>query len=219
MAEREIMKNRAYTKNVLRFLVPVCSVLLVGCASGTLTIDSNEQDVDVKIRYVGESEYKVLGKTPVTMDSKKAIDVAGNKGRAVVIELSKAGYNSRTLLVPSLDSGTDFNFRLKLSRQASEKAEDIAAKNKLIDDLFESQRLAKVGRYEDAEKLLEKIKEIEPQLAAVYEMSAGIKFIQKDYTGALDLYRQALRLNPGSVENLKMVQYLEGLNKRKPANE
>ncbi|MCB0420922.1 MAG: hypothetical protein KDD61_07995 [Bdellovibrionales bacterium] len=206
-------------ESLVKFLSCCWLLATVGCASGVLTIDSNEREVDISVRYVGDGEYKPLGKTPLTMEASKVIEVAGNKGKAMVIELTKPGYMSRTVLVPNLDSGTDFNFRLQLTRQASERAEDIAEKNKLIDDLFESQRLVKVGRYDDAIKLLDKIGEREPQLAAIFEMKAGVSFIKKDYTSSLDLYRQALRLNPGNVESLKMVQYLESLNTRKPANE
>jgi tetratricopeptide (TPR) repeat protein len=92
--------------------------------------------------------------------------------------------------------------------------------NALIDRMFETQTLARAGRYEDALEKLRAIEREAPQLAAVYELQGGVYYLMNRYREALDAYSLAAKLNPANPQITRMRQVLETAlsSQREPAS-
>lgn len=151
---------------------------------------------------------------------------------AIYIEIEKENYQPATILVTDTGSSTlEVSQELKPISKGSISAQNNRDKdakegagsegstvstalnsvdlNKGLEDLFEAQRLARVGRLEDALKLLDDVGKGYPRLAAVHEMKGGIFYLQKDYKRALDEYKKTVSLNLDNVTAQQMIKRLE----------
>ncbi len=214
-------------------------LFLLGCSSAqTIKVNSNPPGADVYIKMLGRGERKNVGKTPMVQESLATV-MQGPVSGAIYIEIEKENYQPATILVTDTGSSSlEVSQELKpLAKDASSAqnkdkdskdsknnqngkdgtSPDGAAStvlnsldlNKGLEDLFEAQRLARVGRLEDALKLLDDVGKGYPQLAAVHEMKGGIFYLQKDYKRALDEYKKTVSLNLDNVTAQQMIKRLE----------
>lgn len=204
-------------------------LIAAGCSTGRLVVESTPKEGQVFIRAAGQAQSQSIGQSPT---SRAISEVRGLAGGAdtIVVEIRKAGYFPKSVVVTDVDSLSDIKVNLELSSvekfvngtdpNMGDAQRAILAQlyqertfetNKLIDDLFEAQRLAQVGRIDDSEKKLDEIESKHPNVASVYEIRGGLAFMRKDYPKALDAFRKAARSNPNNIEVLNMKQYLERL--------
>ena len=202
-------------------------VSMLGCSTGRLFVDSSPKESQVFVRAAGRSKTQSLGVSPTNRDISEVRDLAEGAD-TIVVEVRKAGYLPKSVVVTDIDSLTDIKVNLELSSveafiQGTDPNMGDAQKrilasiyekrtvqtNKLIDELFEAQRLAQVGRVEDAEAKLDAIEKKHPNVASVYEIRGGISFMKKDFPKALDAYRKAARANPDNIEVINLKKYLE----------
>ncbi len=180
-------------------------ISLFGCASSTsLNLQSNPTGADVYVTSLDGANPKKIGTTPLLIPAEDAVKAANTIG-PVMLEFRKDGF------VPSKSMVTDLapaDITMTAELQRSSGLEDIEKLNKVIDRLFESQRLARVGRLEDAMKLTESIQKEAPELSALYEIQGGIYYLQKKPQQALDSYSTSIRYNPKNVEAVRMRNHL-----------
>lgn len=178
---------------------------LISCASGTIVLESVPSRADVFITPAGGDQTQSLGQTPLTV---KANDLAQINGRAgpYLLTFKKERFNESKAVITDIPP-SDINFRVELAPVSGLEDQDYV--NEMLDVVFDAQRLALAGRFDEALQQLKRVQQEVPQLAASYEMEGGIYFLQKRYTDALDAYRTAAKYNPKNPETTRMRNYLE----------
>jgi tetratricopeptide (TPR) repeat protein len=59
-------------------------------------------------------------------------------------------------------------------------------------------------KFDDAQKILEGVRERVPTLSVVHELLGGVYFLKGEKVQALDAFKRALALNPNSVDAINM---------------
>lgn len=195
--------------------ITLCGVVSA-CATTSLSLDSSPAKAKVVVKPLGAGATKVLGETPLTV---RAADIESEYSGSgpITIEFIKEGYKPKTVLITELSA---MNINLKVDLETLSGLDDPALLNAQIESLFEAQRLVRVRRFDEALKLINGIKQATPNLSATYELEGGINYMTARYRQALDAYRQAVKLNPRSVEAVRMRDLLAknlGATERKPA--
>jgi tetratricopeptide (TPR) repeat protein len=178
----------------------------ISCATGNIYIDTVPQGSPLYIKSNSTNEFILIGNSPLQVKSAEIKDTYNLTG-PIAFKVTHDGFLQEYTYVTELPYNSDINILLTLKPEYD--SEKNLKLNKLMDQIFESQRLAKVGRYEEALKTLSTLQKDNPQLAVVYEMQGGIFYIQEQYNKALDAYEIAARLNPESLELLSMKRYLQ----------
>jgi tetratricopeptide (TPR) repeat protein len=181
-------------------------IFCIGCATGNIFIDTLPQGSDVYIKSSSTSEFILIGKSPLNLKSSQLKDTYKLTG-PIAFMISRDNYLKEYTYLTELPYNSDINMTLIL--KSENDPEKNIKLNRLMDALFENQRLVQVGRYEDALKGLDKLQIENPQLSVIYEMQAGIYYMQKDFSKSLDSYELATRLNPESLELQSMKKYLK----------
>jgi tetratricopeptide (TPR) repeat protein len=190
--------------------------IISSCSTKTgITITSNPEKAKIYVNDLSSNEKKLIGETPYSGTSKDLL--AATKGSGpVFITLERDGHFSQRLFITELNA-SDLNLNLTLSPERV--VEEAQFLDEIISGLFESQRLVKSNRIEDALRLLAKLEERAPYLSTIYEIRGGIFFIQKNYAGALESFNLALKYNPKNVEARRLKSALiEMNNNQKPSN-
>ena len=193
--------------------VLILALVLLGCSSMTLSVNSTPGKAKVFIRPLGAGESVAVGTTPVVLTRQQLV-TAGAQSGPIVVEVQKDEFITEKMLVTessAVDMKLDFALRLESDLGSGTKSgiEDTQSLNQAIDRLFEVRRFISLESYSEALKHLSYIEENWPQLAATYEMKAGIFFLQKKYRDALAAYSMALKYNPRSVSSAQMRETLE----------
>jgi hypothetical protein len=177
------------------------SLLVVSaCASTSISLDSAPEKAVVTVKPLGGGASKTLGETPLTVKSEN-IETEFSGSGPLMVEFSKEGYKTKSVLITELSS---MNINLKVSLEGQSGIDDPATMNAQIEALFEAQRLVRVRRFDEAMKLISGIKRAMPTLSSSYELEGGVYYMNGRYQDALDSYRQAVKLNPKSVEAVRM---------------
>ena len=204
MLQRED-KNRIL-KRVLRGTLGVMALSVVtACSSARINFQSAPAPAEVWVAPVGSKDLKQLGSTPISVSSSELSEKAGASG-PVSVEYRSLGYATQRAVITDF-TNSDLTLSLELSTQADAEEQDRV--NRLVDMLFEAQRLARGGRNEEALNRVKEIQKEAPYVAAAYEIEAGIYLIQKKSNESLDAYRRAAKLNPKSLEIANMRQQVE----------
>jgi hypothetical protein len=196
--------------------IAVTALLLLGasCSSATLSLNSNPPKADVYANTIGGDKPKLVGQTPFSM---RASDLRSqyNGGGPFILEVRKPGFQNVRTIITDLGA-SDLTMVIELPADISFDA--LESLNDAIDLMFEGQRLARAGRFDDAIQQLKQVQAKRPQLAAAYELEGGIYYVQKKYKEALDAYSVATRINPKNPSATRMRDLLEEqLGKRVPA--
>jgi hypothetical protein len=185
------------------------ALALTACSTTATHVSTSPPNARVVVRAVGSSEKKDVGETPITLSSEQLRTVHKDHG-PIVVELSKPGYQTQSVLVTEY-SGLDLDIHQDLVPITG--VGDSSVVNDAIDRLFEAQRLAKLNRLEEAVAVLNDVEKLSPELSATYELRAGIRYLQKKYSEALEDYTRALQLNPKNAEARRMQEALQALLK------
>jgi len=188
-----------------RILYGAFMIGLGSCASTSVNFRSSPQKASVSVKPLGSGAQRQLGETPLTLNASE-IEKDFNGSGPLTVEFSKEGYKPVKILITELSS---LDLTLDVEMQPASGLEDPASLNATIEKLFEAQRLVKVQRFDEALKIIEEIKKLAPQLSSSYELEGGVNFLQGKKSLALDAFRAAARLNPRSLEAVRMRDLLE----------
>lgn len=197
---------------MLRYvLIAALAFVGFGCASSTsIKVSSNPPGADVYVKTVGGAERQQVGKTPLVHESLETLLKAKPNG-ALYIEIEKGDFLPATVLVTEVGGGSlEISQELKPIPKTAAAEANSSSLNKGLELLFEAQRLARVGRLDDALKMLDDVGKELPQLAPVHEMRGGIFYLQKEFNKALDEYRKVLVLHSENASAQQMIKRLEG---------
>lgn len=200
-------------KEVVCALCLYFGVLGSACSTAKIALLSSPSQAEVYVAAVGDRKTKLIGETPIRMTSADLSKEYGGAG-PLFLEFRKDGYSTVKAIVTDIGA-VDLTINMDLPPTSG--LEDQVRLNFVVDSIFESQRLAKVGREDDALSRLKALEKEAPHLAATYELEGGIYYLQKKYKEALDAYTLASNYNPKNPQVLRMRNYLEaslGVRKR-----
>ncbi len=178
---------------------------LSACASTQVSLVSDPSGAKVYGKALGQGTEKYLGDTPLVIQANE-IEVENDGSGPIILTFKKDGYYDFETLITEL-SAIDLQIQGELKRSSG--LEDQNTLNKVVDDLFEAQRLAQVKRYDAALVKLQGIEKIAPRIAATYELQGGIFYIKRKYQEALDSFRTAVKYNPLNSESMRMINLIE----------
>jgi tetratricopeptide (TPR) repeat protein len=174
---------------------------VVACStSTTVIIKSNPDKAKIYVSDFSSEDKKLLGETPFSGRSDEIKKVSNGSG-PVFFTLEKEGYFSQRLFVTELNAA---ELSVNMNLIPERVVEQSAFLDEVISGLFESQRLVKSKRFEEALSLLGKLEEKMPFISSIYEIKGGIYFLQKNYGAALEAFNLALKYNPKNIESRRM---------------
>lgn len=217
------MKELYHLKKALIRLTALTaiSLSLVSCATHHVSLLSNPTKARIYSRGTNESKGKLIGETPISLS---ALDLNKDSSTSgpIVIEFEKDGYDTKSiLLTEAAVAGMIISADLSLSNSLA----DSQQLNWSVESLFEAQRLIRVGRHEEALRVLNTVEKVAPQLAVLHELKGTLYYLKNQYQEARDAYAQVLRINPKNLDAISMMHILKGLTRepdelnRLPASE
>ncbi|MBY0415960.1 MAG: hypothetical protein K2Q18_17445 [Bdellovibrionales bacterium] len=184
---------------ILLFLVAISSA-----QSEQIKLKTDPLDATVYVRDLNGVQNMKLGNTPYEGNLG---DIAGNyaKSNFFLIIIEKSGYETQTILLNDLMKSD-----IELSLTLIPKEDMLLYKkiDKAVSDLFESQRLMRLGQYDESISLLKKIESDQPKLSIVPEFMGAAFYLKKDNAGSLSWYEKAYRINPENKDAFTMKSYL-----------
>ena len=205
-----------YTGQLITLLVATLAIsFAMGCSTPMITLESSPSNAEIYLSQYGNGDAKRIGETPFSSsvtDLKKQYGVGG----PMTLEFRKEGYFPYRAVVTDI-TATDLTVSGELA--AVSGIDEQAKLNRIIDQIFESQSLARAGRHEDALLKLRALEKDAPQIAAIYELEGGIYYLQKKFAPAFDAYTRAAKLNPGNAQSVAMRNLLRSAldSDREPA--
>ncbi|MBT4761193.1 MAG: hypothetical protein HOO06_05785 [Bdellovibrionaceae bacterium] len=187
---------------------------LLACTSASLTVNSVPEKARVLIRPVGGGELIEMGLTPTVVSNEK-LKSAGADSGPIIVEVHKDDFLTESILITessATDMKLDFALQLVDDQQGQGPGKGLESSqslNQAIDRLFEVRKFIALESYNEALNRLNFIEQKWPYLSAVYELRAGIFFLQKKYKDALAAYSLAQKYNPNSVPIAQMQKTLE----------
>jgi tetratricopeptide (TPR) repeat protein len=186
--------------------VLVLTLIHLRCATpAQVTLLSEPPQAEIFLTASGDQKPQRVGLTPLTLQAAQLSKLHGGSG-PVSIEFKKEGYSPQKAFITDLGI-RDLTLQFQLDPLSG--LEDLDRLNRVVDQLFESQRLVRVGRQEEALVSLKAAEKELPHLAASYELEGGIYYLQKKYREALDAYSLASSYHPKNPQTLQMKNYLE----------
>jgi len=179
--------------------------LLNHCASSKVQLASTPRETQVYVTGTNGGTPILLGKTPLNLESQQILSLAKVTG-PVQFEFRKEGYTPFKIFVTDITS-SDITLNPELARVGG--IEDLDVVNRVVDELFEAQRLARVGRYDEALERVKFVQKETPQLSAAFEIEGAIYYLKKDFKRSLDAYRTAEKRNPKAAEATQMKKLIE----------
>lgn len=180
--------------------------ILVSCGSSKVIIRTVPAGAEVYARESGDTVVKSLGKTPLELNESKLQAIIKNPKKPTILKISKHGHDNEKIIISDF-GGADvtYNFTLKENSQA----EIITKIDATSNELFEAQRLMRVGNPDESIVVLEKLLKTYKQSSFINELMASAYYIKKDYKKSLLYYENAYKYDSQNLEAYKMTKYLE----------
>jgi len=191
-------------------LLKIASVLIftqwiLGCISSRFAVKTDPVDAEVFVRSFGSDEKKLIGKTPINMtlvELQNQTKVSPVSGEFFEIVIEKQGFQSERVLVPGARMGhieTIVMAKLKPGESEGRLA------HKLLQHLFNAQKLANDREFERAQMELDKAFELDPTFVRGMSMRGSILFVQQKYDESLKWFQKALNADPQFEDAIKMI--------------
>ena len=110
------------------------------------------------------------------------------------------------MMVSNVDN---FDVTLNVTLDVSKNVALAKRFDKVLNALFEAQRLIRIKAYKNALGILEVQEKDNPDFSLIYELKGSALYLQKDFVGALAAYRKAFSINAENSDAYAMMRYLE----------
>lgn len=165
-------------------------LLLTGCFS-TSVYKFQSQPSEATVYYVNGAEKNLIGVTPIDY-AKTALP--GDAPFTLIFE--KTGYETREVSVsPTDNSQTTIRAVLKASKEPFADAGTKRVRD-VLRRIFEIQELTSRQRFADALAALNKLEEIEPNVAEIYALKGSIYLMLNDAAQTKTQWEKALKIDP-----------------------
>jgi hypothetical protein len=187
----------------------VTATLFSGCASSTLSVQTNPEGAEVFVVKTGTPPARI-GKAPVTLDRSLAPELFGEN---VELLIQKEGFVSTQVVVPRSTSvvTSKLNVLLKEIKLPESYTKIDVALNEVAKAVAEIQALIVRKKYPDAER---RAREMASRFStvSVFQLLLGNSlYMKKDMPGALQAYRKARELDPGQPETQRMISKISSM--------
>jgi hypothetical protein len=182
------------------------ALLLGGCASSQLTVESDPAGADVFVVTTGNVKQK-LGQTPYTITPSQLPILFSSESQ---IQVSKEGFHSESFFLPPQATGTLGRIQAKLTADTVSQTciDSSNALTDATDAVAQVQRLIYAKNYLAAEKALSTYIVKFGSVPVFHSLLGNVFYLQKNLSRALESYQRARTLQPQNQENQRMVQRL-----------
>lgn len=198
--------RKIMTKSLISITV---AALISGCMTSKIVVKSEPSESNVFIRPSGVEEKSPIGKTPVTMsfsELEQKIKISPSSGEFFELVVEKEGYQSERLLIPSPRMGHVET--IVLAKLKSGENEGKVA-SRLLQHLFNAQKLANEREFERAQMELDKAFAIDEKFTRAMSLRGSIFFIQQKYDESLKWFQKALNIDPQFEDAIKMISQIK----------
>jgi hypothetical protein len=202
----------------MRHLFLTLIIALSGCShfigsKREIYITSSPEGSEVSYQTQNEKGFKVLGTTPLLIDSNKISAWLKDGQDFVAIRLLKSGHMNETILV-------DIKARYNLKYEAELKPIDIwhnkeeevssAAANKLATKVQKINHLIFDKDLESALRTTEELIEQFPKAHVFFDVKGSILYLMGKNSEAMMSYQKSLNLNPENIGAQEMLEKIKG---------
>jgi len=192
----------------LKILTFFLLIAAVGCSTqGVVKINSVPEGAT--ITSVGPSGTRIMGKTPLQLDSSSL----PGEGRFNSLTLTKEGHRDHHLLL-ARDRGSD-NYDISVNLQAQgddpKVADARSRQERLAKLLLQAHALTAAKKYQEADRVLGSLLQDYPHISAGHDLMGNLAYLQKDLKTALSHYERSLQINAENTETKQMIDRLKGM--------
>lgn len=189
----------------------LCLVVLIGCASPQLTIQSNPPGAAVTVKD------KTLGQTPLMIASEDFLKY--QEGELIYFSIKKDGYADKEFF---LQPTNIVNYTFELTKMSAENFNAIPIQyasliHEITRELLIIQGLIFANKIDEAKNKLESFNKQYPNVAAAATLSASIEILKGNYDEAYTYLITAQKLDPKDLQVQKMLTAI-GAKNREPSN-
>lgn len=199
-------------KNFMRtFSYFVMVFVFVGCATSKIVIKSEPSESEVYVRAVGSEEKKTIGKTPLTTsysEIREATKIDPASGEFFELVIEKDDFQAQRLLIPAARMGHVETIVLAKLKSSESEGKTV---HRLLQHLFNAQKLANDREYERAQLELDKAFAIDAKFARGMSLRGSILFIQQKYEDSLKWFQKALDTDPQFEDAVKMISQIKNI--------
>jgi tetratricopeptide (TPR) repeat protein len=187
---------------IIRFFSVLPLLAGVGCATSSLTVDSNPAGAQVSVAN-GSNNQEVLGPTPIVLTTSNFPELytAGE-----TLTVSKEGFRPQMIFIPK--SHVTANGSLKVNLKAVEVGQANQA-NEIAEQVAHAQQLLFKKDLTEAERVLRELTEKHSTIAVFHSLLGNVYYLKKDLSKALNSYERALELEPHNLDIEKMVRKIK----------
>lgn len=201
-------------KNVKKNFIPVLlSLLMFGCASTRVHLESQPSEADVLVYNSINKTYKKIGKTPFIINGEKNNNVLKNSTDFLAFKIQKNGYAIEHIIY-DLNSKKNFKYLLQLKKIetwndkdgniSSKLAGDIAKRVQKLNSLISNKNLNK------AMTLTQELIDQYPKAHIFYDIKGSIHLLKGNKQFAIASLKKSLLLNPENVDSEQLLRALVG---------
>ena len=177
-------------------------LLLVGCASNQLMVESTPDGADVFIFGPNNTKQKV-GKTPISITNSNAPSLFKETTQ---VTIQKEGYKSESFLVPPASTTATGRISAQLNQ-----IESATTTNEVSEGVAQVLRMISKKNYAEAERSLNTYTLKFSTVPIFWDLLGNVHYLQKNLDRALNSYQTSLNLNPQNAETQKMIAKIKSM--------
>lgn len=200
------MKNFIHTS--FHFLM---TLVFAGCATSRIVVKSEPSESEVYVRAAGSEEKKSIGKTPITMsfsELKEATKIDPASGEFFELVVEKSDFQPERFLIPAARMGHAETIVLAKLKSSEGEGKTV---HRLLQHLFNAQKLANDREYERAQLELDKAFAIDAKFTRGMSLRGSIFFVQQKYEESLKWFQRALDTDPQFEDAVKMISQIKSI--------
>lgn len=177
-----------------------------GCGTSSLKVQTVPDGAEVDL-LKDDGVSSKLGTTPLDITKDQSPEVFKSNAE---IRISKDGYQTTSVLVPSGSFGTETKVALSLqqSKLPSSCSNQDANLNQLGQKVAEAQHLTYKKDYSESRHILQALEQQFPNVAIVYSLLGNNYYLEKNYPQALAAYRKAQQIDPSDKSISHVIEKL-----------
>jgi hypothetical protein len=191
--------RRTLLREVLRIsetLTLAGTLLISGCASNQLTVESNPDGADVYVFGPNNTKQKV-GKTPISLTNSNTPSLFKD---TIQLTVQKEGYKSESFVIPPASTTANGRILAQLPQ-----IESSSTTNEVSEGVAQILRLIYRKSYVEAERSLATYTVKFANISIFWDLLGNVHYLQKNLDRALGAYQTSLSLNPQNSETQKMI--------------
>lgn len=190
------VSSKEFSKILISF-----SLLMSGCASNQLTVESTPEGADVYV--VGNNSKQKVGKTPMTLTNSNAPALFKD---TIQVSVQKEGFKSESFMVPPASTTANGRISAQLAQMDS-----ATTTNEVSEGVAQILRMIYKKNYGEAERSLSTYTTKFANVPIFWDLLGNVHYLQKNLDRALSSYQTSLSLNPQNAETQRMIGKIKSM--------